>query len=122
MRPAIVWPEPPRWSRQELVRRLAALLRGRAERVLLIGSHAARRATADSDVDLILVHETSLPWPERGSAFADLRRTFGAMDLIVYTPSEWLALSRRPTPFLREARKTWVSVLGRAPQSGATLT
>ena len=96
---------------KELVRRLAAKLHGRAEQALLIGSHATERATAESDVDLILVHETTLPWPERGQAFADLRRTFGAMDLIIYTPSEWRALSRRPTVFLREARKTWVTIL-----------
>jgi predicted nucleotidyltransferase len=111
MNPAVIWDDPPRWKRSELVRRLRAKLRGRAERALLFGSHAAGRATALSDVDLIVVRETALPWPERGEPFADMWQAFGAIDLLVYTPEEWRALLSRPTPFLREARKSWVEIL-----------
>ena len=39
-----------------------------ADRVILFGSHAHRVATDDSDVDLLVVAETSLPPRKRYSA------------------------------------------------------
>ena len=108
MTSSVVWPEPPRWTREKLVRLLERRLKGKAQEAWLIGSHAARRAHAHSDVDLILVRDTNLPWPERAKPLLPLLAPFGAMDLLVYTPGEWRELSRSPTHFLREARKDWI--------------
>ena len=107
----VVWPSRPRWGRQQLVDLLLAALVDRAERVYLIGSFARDEATGESDVDLIIVAPTSLPWPERWRPFADLRAELGAVDLIVYTSEEWERLEAGPTPFLAHAAESWVRIL-----------
>ncbi|MGE5484358.1 MAG: nucleotidyltransferase domain-containing protein [Ignavibacteriales bacterium] len=72
-----------------------------AERVILIGSLARGRADELTDVDLIAVLETHLPFVER-SAWV-----YGALvprvdaDIIVYTPEEFERMSDEP--FLRRA-------------------
>jgi hypothetical protein len=45
---------------------LAKRLRGRAREAYVIGSYARGEADEDSDLDLVLVAETDLPWPQRG--------------------------------------------------------
>ena len=59
------------------------------QRVILFGSHARGTARPDSDVDLLIVMDTPLPFYERISA---VLRLFGvrpwSMDVIVLTPKE----------------------------------
>ena len=74
----IVWKAPPRWARATLVTMLSSALRDRVVEAYLIGSHARGDAHLDSDVDLLVVAATDLPWPERGQLFADLRQKLGA--------------------------------------------
>ena len=60
-----------------------------AERIVLFGSHAAGTATNDSDVDLLVVAETSLPPRKRYSAVRRLVADYpAAFDIIVKTPDE----------------------------------
>ena len=69
--------------------------RFRPQRIVLFGSHARGTATADSDVDLLVVMET----PARAIKQAQgirlaVPRSFG-LDLVVKTPAElarWIAL------------------------------
>jgi predicted nucleotidyltransferase len=62
-----------------------------AERVILFGSYAQDTPSADSDIDLLVVAETSLSPPERYSAvrrlLADVPSSF---DIIVKTPEEYI--------------------------------
>ena len=62
-----------------------------AERVILFGSYAQGSATEDSDVDLLVVAETSLPPNQR---YAAVRRLLSdcpaAFDIIVKTPDEYV--------------------------------
>jgi len=62
-----------------------------AERVILFGSYAQGSATEDSDVDLLVVAETSLP---PGRRYAAVRRLLSdcpaAFDIIVKTPDEYV--------------------------------
>ena len=60
------------------------------EKIFLFGSYAEERATADSDVDLMVVMESELPPHQRNIALKRLfpRRTF-SLDAFVYTPREF---------------------------------
>jgi len=61
-----------------------------AERVILFGSYARGEITEDSDVDLLVVAETTLPPRERYGAIRRLADDFPAsFDIIVRTPEEY---------------------------------
>ena len=82
--------------------RVAQILRARAEvrLVLVFGSIAAGTAGSHSDLDLVVVLDTELPFRER------IKLVFGwllpevAIDLLVYTPAEWAQL-RETRAFVR---------------------
>ncbi len=61
-----------------------------ADRVILFGSYAEGSATEDSDIDLLVVAETSLPANKR---YAAVRRLVAdvpaAFDIVVKTPDEY---------------------------------
>ena len=106
---AVIWPEPPRWTRDALIAQLREALRGRVREAYLIGSHAAGTADRDSDVDLILVCDTHRPWPERAQEFDDLfhRHRLENLDLVIYTAAEWEKLRAAPSSFLWQASQNW---------------
>ncbi len=61
-----------------------------ADRVVLFGSYANGTPTDDSDVDLLVVAETSLPPRKRYAAVRRLVADFpAAFDIIVKTPDEY---------------------------------
>ena len=61
-----------------------------ANRIVLFGSYAHGAATDDSDVDLLVVAETSLPPRKRYSAVRRLVADIpAAFDIIVKTPDEY---------------------------------
>ena len=73
---------------EELVRRIGQKFH--TERIVLFGSYASGQATEDSDVDLLVVAETSLPPHERYAAVRRLAADFPAsFDIIVKTPDEY---------------------------------
>ncbi|MBA7655307.1 hypothetical protein ES703_63211 [subsurface metagenome] len=73
---------------EELVRRIGQQFH--PERIVLFGSYASGQATEDSDVDLLVVAETTLPPPERYGAVRRLVADFpAAFDIIVKTPEEY---------------------------------
>ena len=61
-----------------------------ARKVILFGSYARGTASADSDVDLLVVAETSLPPNERYGAVRRIVADYpAAFDIIVQTPEEY---------------------------------
>ena len=54
----------------------------------VFGSVAAGTADEHSDIDVILVRDTALPFFDRIREIMDLRLEFGAADLLIYTPAE----------------------------------
>ena len=73
---------------EELVRRIRQQFH--PERIVLFGSYASGRAVEDSDVDLLVVAETTLPPCERYGAVRRLAADFpAAFDIIVKTPEEY---------------------------------
>ena len=60
------------------------------QQIVLFGSYARGDATVDSDVDLLVVAETSLPPAERYGAVRRLLADVpAAFDIIVKTPQEY---------------------------------
>ncbi|WP_305044999.1 nucleotidyltransferase domain-containing protein [Geoalkalibacter sp.] len=90
---------------EELLARLrAALARHDVVAAWLIGSCARGDARPWSDIDLILVCETALPFVERPRLFAALDDLGVPVDLLVYTPEEFAALEADPTSFWRQTQ------------------
>lgn len=97
---AILWPKvegglPP----QDVEYRLCALLRGRVDQAYLFGSFGTETFRAGSDIDLILVCETDLPFVERARPFLDFYGLFPRMDILVYTAEELEAQLRETVGF-----------------------
>jgi len=62
-----------------------------AERVILFGSYARGMVTADSDIDLLVVAETSLsPLKRYGAVRRLLADVPSSFDIIVKTPEEYV--------------------------------
>ena len=70
------------------------------ERVILFGSWARSEQGPESDIDLLIVHESDLPRPQR---YAQVRRLFWGMgipmDILVYTPKEYAKYQTVPGSF-----------------------
>lgn len=81
-------------------------------KVLLFGSLARGAADRRSDLDLIVIQETTLPFLERSRAIFNYARPEVAVDLLVYTPSEFEEIRERV--FFRQALADAV-VLHEAP-------
>lgn len=107
----VLWPGQPEWNLTGLTRVLQSQLKDRVTAAYLIGSYACGTADAESDIDLILVADTPIPWPDRGELFADLFDTFRNIDLFVYTPREWDLLGRDPTAFIDHASASWKKII-----------
>ncbi len=63
----------------------------------IFGSLARGELTRHSDIDLIVVAQTSKPFVERTRDYDDLFELVPALELLVYTPEEFLRLSQNPT-------------------------
>jgi|ERR1035437_561460 predicted nucleotidyltransferase len=76
------------------------------DKVILFGSYANGEPTEDSDIDLIIIKNTSLPKQKRG---LEIRKyLFGSlvpMDLKIYTPTEYSSEIKNPYSFLNAAMK-----------------
>lgn len=89
------------------MRTLAGRLAGRATEAWLFGSLARGDQGPDSDIDVIAVVDTELPFTRRQRLFDDLYAQFPALDLLVYTRDEFARLTQDPSPgFWREVTTT----------------
>ncbi len=64
------------------------------ERIILFGSLATGRLSEWSDLDLIVIRETSQPFLERIKTILSLLKPQVGVDLLVYTPQEFEQLCR----------------------------
>src|SRR6059036_1120597 len=87
---------------EELRRRIAPHVR-RARKVIAFGSVARGEADAWSDLDLIIVADTGLPFFERFKDFAGLYDVWPRLDLLVYTPEELARMVADDNPLVRQA-------------------
>lgn len=71
------------------------------ERIILFGSFASGRIDEWSDLDLVVVAQTDLPFYDRLKQVILLVRSTVGMDVVVYTPDEWEHL-KASRMFVRE--------------------
>lgn len=89
-------------DRSAFIAQLIGLLKEKCvERAYIVGSYARQEAKPWSDVDLLIVYETDIPFVERPRFFDELRDFGIPFDILVYTPSEFAALEQDPTAFWR---------------------
>lgn len=77
------------------------------EKIILFGSYAADNPKADSDLDLLVIKETDKPKHHRSF---DIRKSLIGtkipIDILVYTPKEFVERSTDRSSFLFNALKT----------------
>lgn len=86
-----------------------SLLPYQPERVFLFGSWAREEEDELSDLDLVVIKQTSAPFWERLREVASLLPAeIGGVDLLVYTPDEFAAMQQEGNAFaemiIEEAR------------------
>ncbi len=86
---------------RELERAVLVLRQMGAQRIIIFGSVARSEIGAWSDLDLIVVLDSELPFIKRlGLLYEQIQPRVG-LDLLAYTPQEFEALRERP--FMRQA-------------------
>jgi len=108
--PEVVWAQPAPLTRAQLVAKLRRRLRACAREAYLFGSYARDQASVDSDVDLIIVADSTRSFPDRFRDFVGLGDGLPPMDLLIYTPAEWRKLRAQPPPLLRVAMAEWIAL------------
>ena len=89
-------------SQTDLLRRILAA--GSPLRIVLFGSRARGEAKPGSDLDLLIVEESTLPRYKRAARYLRaLVGVFPAKDVVVWTPQEIEAWSRVPNAFVTTA-------------------
>ena len=80
--------------RQELARFIAIVTQQmQPERIILFGSFVAGKVNEWSDLDLVVIAETDLPFYERIKQVLHSVRPQAGMDVLVYTPIEWAEMT-----------------------------
>jgi uncharacterized protein len=83
--------------RSELDRLLDWLVREYgAEKVIVFGSAANDRIHAWSDLDLVVIKRTPSRFLERMAEVLDQVKPRVGLDVLVYTPEEWVEQQKRP--------------------------
>lgn len=105
-------PNPQPWTLDEIRERLAPHLKAAgARRAIIFGSYARGEADAWSDLDLVIIADTSLPFPERFKSFRGVFEAYRrAMEIIVYTPDEFSHMIEAENPFIEQVLKDGVTI------------
>jgi uncharacterized protein len=81
--------------KRELARWLPLLIEHlKPEQILLFGSLVNKNLNEWSDIDLVVIHQTKLPFFERTKQALKLIRPQVGVDLLIYTPEEFSRLSK----------------------------
>ena len=90
---------------QSELQRMLALLKQQPGvlRVILFGSLARGESGSHSDLDIVIVQDTTKRFMDRLDEMYRLLIPEVATDILVYTPSEW-DTQTVPRPFIRQAR------------------
>lgn len=75
------------------------------EKIILFGSWASGKAGRDSDLDLLLIKETNLPYHERVICARRVFHSTMPVDVFVFTPQE-IDRHMPDNPFIYEAINT----------------
>ncbi|MBT3272031.1 MAG: nucleotidyltransferase domain-containing protein [Spirochaetales bacterium] len=86
----------------------------------IFGSVANESTDEYSDLDLLLVRETKLPFFDRIREIMELRNSFNKMDLLIYTPEELSTMLAEPGRyFIKNIIETGYRIEGTQDRSQA---
>lgn len=77
----------------------------------IFGSFARDEAYPWSDIDLIIVKESSLPFVERPREFFNLLDLGFPMDILVYTPAEFADIREEERGFWKEVHSQLIQIV-----------
>lgn len=77
----------------------------------VFGSFARNESHLWSDIDLIIVKDSSLPFVERPREFFDLLDLGIPMDILVYTPAEYAKIQREEGGFWKEIHSQLIQIV-----------
>ncbi len=102
----VVWPSTNAYrgqTREGLLNKISEALRGRCKSAWLFGSFARGEERPGSDLDIIVVQDTTKNQFERVREYDDLWQIFPAIDLIVYAPGEFAQICSETAPGFRKS-------------------
>jgi predicted nucleotidyltransferase len=97
-----------------LARALAPYVRD-SRKAIVFGSVARGEADEWSDLDLVIVAETSRPFLERYRDFEGIYDVWPRLDLLVYTPDEFAAMQAEGRPFIERVLEEGIVIHEAAP-------
>ncbi|MCS7181044.1 MAG: nucleotidyltransferase domain-containing protein [bacterium] len=80
---------------EELKKILPYVIKGDVEKVILFGSLAKEKVNKKSDLDLIIIKKTKKKYMDRLDEIYSSIKSSIAVDLFVYTPSEFEEMSKK---------------------------
>jgi len=96
---------------QEIVRRILAV--GKPQKIVLFGSRARGEARPDSDLDLLIIEQSSLPRHKRSVPYLRaLIGLFPSKDVLVYSPAEVAEWADVPNAFVTTALREGKTLYG----------
>ncbi len=99
-------------TRESYVARLKSVLAGRVNELYVFGSFTGEGFDRFSDIDLIIICETDIPFVERSFLFSDLLDLVPATDILVYTPDEFSELMNNAyTGFWKSVKQSMVKII-----------
>lgn len=105
-------------ARKKIRRLLAALEPYQPERVYVFGSWARGEADDLSDLDIVVIKETSVPFLDRLQKVGRiLPQDLGAVDLLVYTPVEFDTMLQGGNAFAETIAEEGCLIYGVSRQS-----
>ncbi len=98
-------------DRDQVIEKIRTALENRVLAAYVFGSFASKTYTAGSDIDLILIIDTDVPFTKRGMEFGDLHDIYPALDLLIYTPNEFASQMKETLGFWGSVKKSLVQIL-----------
>ena len=87
------------------------LRKGKAKRAIIFGSYARGEADRHSDLDLIIVTDTTADWFDRYRAFPGVYDIWrGGIDILIYTPEELDEMLASGRAFIEDALREGVTI------------
>ena len=100
-------------SKEGYVQKLRERLSGRVRAAYIFGSFTGDSFGRLSDVDIILIAETTRPFIERAFDFEDLLDIVPSTDILVYTVDEFRSIMENAeTGFWKSVRDGMVKIVG----------